>query len=63
MNAPIVKCEICGLGPLSPDFKRDPQSIALYWANPDLIKDLGSPKYFCGPAHSTEWFVSRKSSS
>lgn len=54
-----IRCEICGLGGISPSFRREENIRPLYWANPALVKGLDSPKYFCGPAHSTEWFVNR----
>lgn len=54
-----IRCEVCGKGPLDPTFRRDEDGQTLYWANPVLFKELDSPKYFCGPAHSTEWCVAR----
>lgn len=54
-----IRCAICGKGGVDPSFRRSENNTALYWANPALIKELDSPVYFCGPAHSTQWCVAR----
>ena len=54
-----IRCEVCGIGGLSVTFRRTEDNRPLYWANPVLFKELDSPKYFCGPAHSTQWCVER----
>jgi hypothetical protein len=56
MNMQNIRCELCGVGPLSGKFWYNEEG-PLYWANPKLIEGLKAPKYFCGPDHSTQWFL------
>jgi hypothetical protein len=54
-----IKCYVCGMAVENPAYLLDEHGDGIYWANPKICEFTDVRLDFCGPQHSSQWFVEK----